>query len=72
MDSGNWYKPSIHIPIAEKTAQTVNFHNLTNRWNEIVHEHAAVPVGNLKSHSIFYKLPEQLEHHHKLWLEAQG
>jgi hypothetical protein len=72
MDSGNWYKPSTHMPIVGKTAQTVNFHNLTKRWNEIVHERAAAPVGNLQSHSIFYKLPEQLERHHKLWLEARG
>ena len=60
------------MPIAGKTSQTVNFHDLTKRWNEIVHEHAAVPIADLHSGSIFYKLPEQLERHHKLWLEARG
>ena len=70
MNSGNWFKPSSHMPIAGKTFQTVNFRDLAKRWNEIVHEHAAAP--NLQSGSIFYKLPEQLERHHKLWLEARG
>jgi hypothetical protein len=72
MDSGNWYKRSTHMPMASKTSQTVNFHNLTKRWNEIVHERAAAPVENFRSPNIFYKLPEQLERHHKLWLEARG
>jgi hypothetical protein len=72
MDSGNWYKHSTHMPMARKTSQTVNFHNLTKRWNEIVHERAAAPVENFQSSNIFYKLPEQLERHHKLWLEARG
>ena len=72
MDSGNWFKPSSHMPIAGKTSQTVNFRGLAKRWNEIVHEHAAVPVADLHTGSIFYKLPEQLERHHKLWLEARG
>src|SRR3984885_12912595 len=72
MDSGNWFKTSTCMPIAGKTSQTVNFRDLAKRWNEIVHEHAAAPAANLQSGSIFYKLPEQLERHHKLWLEAHG
>ncbi|KIM87262.1 hypothetical protein PILCRDRAFT_3772 [Piloderma croceum F 1598] len=69
MDSDNWFKPSTHMPIAGKT---VNSRDLEKRWNEIVHEHAAASAVNRQSGSIFYKLPEKLECHHKLWLEARG
>jgi len=71
MDSGNWFKPSTHMPMAGKTSQTINFNSLAKRWNEIVHERATASVGN-QSPNIFYKLPELLERHHKLWLEARG
>src|SRR6267154_4376548 len=27
---------------------------------------------NTKADKIYYKLPEQLEHHHKLWVQVQG
>jgi hypothetical protein len=70
MDSGNWFKTFTHILIAGKTLQMVNFHDLEKRWNKIIHEHAAAPAANLQSGSIFYKFSEQLEFHHKLWLEA--
>jgi len=72
MDSGNWFKPSTHMPVAGKTSQTINFNKIAKRWNEIVHEPATTSVGNLQSPNVFYKLPELLEHHHELWLEARG
>jgi len=72
MDSGNWFKPSTHMPVAGKTSQTINFNAMAKRWNEIVHEHATTYVGNLQSPNVFYKLPELLERHHKLGLEARG
>ena len=72
MDSGNWFKPSTHMPNAGRTSQTINFNELAKRWNEIVHEQATEATGNLLSPNIFYKLPELLERHHKQWVEARG
>jgi hypothetical protein len=70
MESSNWFKPLTYMPIASKTSQTINFNELAKRWNEIVHEYATASVENIQPCKIFYKLPELLERHHKLWLEA--
>ena len=67
LESKTFFKSTGHMPVAGKTSQTVNFEAFTKQWNESVHEQ--VVHGDISSH-IFYKLPEQLERHHKLWLEA--
>ena len=69
LESKIYFKATSHMPIAGKTSQTVNFEALTERWNEAVHEQLDDGDASCR---IFYKLPEQLERHHKLWLEAQG
>jgi hypothetical protein len=50
----------------------VNFEKLTVKWNEIVNEWAAMIPNQPIATRIYYKLPEQLEHHHKLWVQSQG
>jgi hypothetical protein len=64
LESGNYFNSSSKMPAASHTARTVNFDRLTQRWNEIVHEWALTVQP--KYNRIYYKLPEQLEHHHKL------
>ena len=55
---------------------TMSLYNLRIYWiyglKGLVHEHATASVENLQPCNIFYKLPELLECHHKLWLEAHG
>ncbi|KAG6818808.1 hypothetical protein H0H93_001463 [Arthromyces matolae] len=46
-------------PAANHTTKTINFEKLARRWNEVVHER---PEDKL-----FYKIPQQLERHHKVW-----
>jgi len=48
----------------------VNFEKLTVKWNEIVNEWAAMIPNQPIATRIYYKLPEQLEHHHKLWVQS--
>ena len=67
LESKSFFKSTGHMSVAGKTSQTINFEALTKQWNESVHEQ--VVHGDISSH-LFYKLPEKLERHHKLWLEA--
>src|SRR6266436_6933038 len=50
----------------------VNFEKLTVKWNEIVNEWAAMIPNQPIATRIYYKLPVQLEHHHKLWVQSRG
>lgn len=50
----------------------VNFEKLTVKWNEIVNEWAAMIPNQPIATRIYYKLPSQLEHHHKLWVQSRG
>jgi hypothetical protein len=68
LESGNYINSSYKMLAASHTARTVNFDRLTKRWNEIVHEQALTIQP--KYNRIYYKLPEQLELHHKLWVQA--
>lgn len=59
------------MPAAGNTGRSVNFERLTVRWNEMVHEQAEIE-NRSKADRIYYKLPEHLERHHKLWVQARA
>ncbi|KAG6877503.1 hypothetical protein C0992_009828 [Termitomyces sp. T32_za158] len=46
-------------PTAARTAKSINFEKLAFRWNQVVHERP--------DDKIYYKIPQQLERHHKIW-----
>jgi hypothetical protein len=48
----------------------VDFNKLKIKQNEIVDECAAMIPNQIKADKFYYKLPEQLERHHKLWVQA--
>ncbi|KAF8076563.1 hypothetical protein FPV67DRAFT_1559024 [Lyophyllum atratum] len=50
---------SSRAPVASQTAKAINFEKFAIRWNQVVHER---PNDNL-----YYKIPQQLERHHKVW-----
>ena len=72
LESGLYFVISNKAPAATNTARLVDFNKLTIKWNETVDEHAAMIPNQTKAERIYYKLPEQLEHHHKLWVQARG
>jgi hypothetical protein len=59
-------------PAAINTQQLVDFNKSLIKWKEIVDEWAATIPNQTKADKIYYTLPEQLEHHHKLWGQVQG
>jgi len=72
MESGLYYTPSDKAPAISHTARTVDFEKLAARWNEMVDERATTIMNQVMTNKIYYKLPEQLERHYKLWLQARG
>ncbi|KAF5382657.1 hypothetical protein D9615_003030 [Tricholomella constricta] len=50
---------SLRAPVANQTAKSINFEKFALRWNQVVHERPGV--------QLFYKIPQQLERHHKVW-----
>jgi hypothetical protein len=72
LGSGLYFIPSNKAPAAANTARLVDFNKLTIKWNEIVDERAVMIPDQNKVDKIYYKLPEQLERHHKLWVQARG
>lgn len=46
-------------PPASQTAKSINFEKLTLWWNQVVHKRP--------NQKLFYKIPQLLERHHKVW-----
>jgi hypothetical protein len=72
LESGLYFVISNKTPVVANTARLVDFNKLTIKWNDTVDERAAMIPNQTKADKIYYKLPEQLEHHHKLWVHARG
>lgn len=69
--SGGFYKNETSRTLtAAKVTKTVNFLQFAKAWTEKVHEAAAEKREKLER--IYYKLPEQLEKHHQLWVRRRG
>lgn len=53
-------------PAPGQTSKTINFEALATHWNQLVNE--AIDAGNtVPTGRIYYKIPEQLGQHHKVW-----
>ncbi|KAF8994516.1 hypothetical protein BDZ89DRAFT_1179623 [Hymenopellis radicata] len=55
--------------VPEQVSRKVNFDKLACAWNDEVHKRNR---SANRQENIFYKLPEQLERHHKVWVESRG
>ncbi|KAK7448771.1 hypothetical protein VKT23_013502 [Stygiomarasmius scandens] len=65
ISTGKYHKNlSTPSPLPTQTAKSVNFITLTQDWN--------AEVVRRNGEQIFYKIPEQLEHHHKVWTESRN
>ena len=72
LESGLYFVISNKAPAAANMARLVDFNKLTIKWNETVDERATMIPNQTKAERIYYKLPEQLQCHHKLWVQARG
>lgn len=70
MQSGKFSIHSTRAPAAQHTNVAVNFDALALHWNQTVHARAL--SDDLRLAPIFYKIPEQLERHHKVWAAYRG
>jgi len=71
LQSGGFYKEQRGQQlIAANTSRTVDFERMAQEWTLKVHEAAGENRERLQR--IYYKLPEQLERHHKRWVQRRG
>ncbi len=58
-------------PTVDRTARSINFEEFARYWNSRINEILGSNGTSLKKNQqVYYKLPEQLERHHKVWVHA--
>ena len=67
MRSERFYKKD-QINVAAKVSQSVDFTAFVKEWT--IHVHLAAAENWDKNNKIYYKLPEQLEKHHPVWVKT--
>ena len=66
MRSERFYKKD-QRRVAAKVSQSVDFTDFVKEWT--IHVHPAATENQDKNNKIYYKLPEQLEKHHQVWVK---
>ncbi len=67
----NLFFISVKGPTVDRTAWSINFEEFARYWNSRINEILGSNGTSLKKNQqVYYKLPEQLERHHKVWVHA--